>query len=392
MKKFALLCLISAGLWACQQQDVPTEISQILDKVREAHAPDKRVAIWEVEATPSTDGLQFSGETNLPEALEELKAKIAETGLEAHYDIQLLPSPDLEGKTYGIVNLSACNIRSEPRHSGELSTQSTLGTILKVYKKDNGWYLVQTPDGYLGWLDSAGFVPADEASIKAWKDSDKVIYLPDFGFSYAAPSEEAPKVSDLIAGNILQLKSYQNTYARVAYPDGREAYIPEAQVMEYKQWLATAEATPENILATAEQFLGRPYLWGGTSGKGVDCSGFTKTVFYLNGLMLPRDASQQVYVGQPVETDTTLKNLQAGDLLFFGRKAEENKKEKITHVAIYMGDGKIIHSSGQVRIESMLRGDSTFNEYRLESFVRAKRMLPAQAQQGVYPLEELEAY
>jgi len=392
MKKIALLCLLIAGLWSCQQPEVPTEVTQLLAKIKEAHAPDKRVALWEVEASQSEDGLQLSGETNLPEALNELKSEMEKAGIAASYDIQLLPSSELEGNTYGIVNLSACNIRSEPRHSGELSTQSTLGTILKVYKKDGGWYLVQTPDGYLGWLDSAGFVPADEEEVNAWKENNKVVYLPDFGFSYAAPSKEANKVSDLVAGNILLLSGYQDGFALVKYPDGRKAYIPETETMEYQQWLATANPTAENILATAEKFLGRPYLWGGTSGKGVDCSGFTKSVFYLNGLMLPRDASQQVHVGQPVETDTTLKNLQAGDLLFFGSKATEEKAEKITHVAIYMGDGQIIHSAGQVRIESMLRGDSTFNEYRLESFVRAKRMLPGQAEQGVYPLGELEVY
>jgi len=94
-----------------------------------------------------------------------------------------------------------------------------------------------------------------------------------------------------------------------------------------------------------------------------------------------------------VETDTTFSNLLPGDLLFFGRKATADKPEKITHVAIYQGDGSIIHSSGQVREESLRRGDSTFTEYRLKTFVRAKRMLVDQpTEYGVLPLSEVAGY
>jgi cell wall-associated NlpC family hydrolase len=109
--------------------------------------------------------------------------------------------------------------------------------------------------------------------------------------------------------------------------------------------------------------------------------------------MLPRDASQQVHTGVEVETDTTFSNLLPGDLLFFGRKATADKPEKITHVAIYQGDGAIIHASGQVREESLRRGDSTFTEYRLTSFVRAKRMLVDQpTEYGILPLAEVPGY
>ncbi|MCB0582548.1 MAG: C40 family peptidase, partial [Phaeodactylibacter sp.] len=231
-----------------------------------------------------------------------------------------------------------------------------------------------------------------EAEYGQWQQAEKVVYLPDQGFSLAEPTPAARRVSDLLAGNILAYLGSRMGFSQVQYPDGRSACVPDEAVMNYELWLASHNPDAEKIIETAFRFMGRPYLWGGTSGKGVDCSGFTKTVFYLNGLLLPRDASQQVHVGTPVETDTTLAGLQPGDLLFFGRKASEEKPERITHVAIYLGDGRIIHASGKVEVESLRRGDPDFTEYRLNSFVRAKRMLEGPEKAGVLPLEKVTMY
>lgn len=363
-----------------------------IEEIRLEFAPDKRVAVFSVEAVSSGEKIALSGEINLPEAREKLLKLLQEAGLEVEDKIQLLPGESLEGKHFGVVVLSACNIRSEPGHSKELSTQATLGTPLRVYKEEKGWYLVQTPDDYLGWLDPGGFAPMAKEEYDRWMAAEKVVYLPDFGFSQAAPSPDAGRVSDLVAGNILEFVETSGSFAKVRYPDGREAYVPVTDVMSYPLWLASREPNADNIISEAFKFMGRPYLWGGTSGKGVDCSGFTKSVFYLNGILLPRDASQQVHVGVEVPTDTTLANLQPGDLLFFGSKATAEKKERITHVAIYLGDGRIIHSAGAVKVESMRRGDPTFVEDRLESFVRAKRILSSIGENGVELLADSGFY
>ncbi|MCB0595307.1 MAG: C40 family peptidase [Lewinellaceae bacterium] len=393
MKSFPLLAFLALALLACQKQEgLPPEVDALLEQVRQAHAPDKRVALFDVAAEQEGGKIVLKGESNLPDALRSLEQRLREAGFSTLNRIRILPDTSLQGKSFGVVNLSACNIRSEPRHSAELATQSTLGTPLRVYKESGGWFLVQTPDSYLGWLDPGGFVAMTEAEYRQWQQAEKVAYLPDQGFSLAAPATGAQRVSDLLAGNILLYQGSEGGFSKLQYPDGRAAYVPDEDVMNYELWLASRDPSAEKIIETAFRFMGRPYLWGGTSGKGVDCSGFTKTVFYLNGLLLPRDASQQVHVGVPVETDTTLAGLQPGDLLFFGRKATEDKPEKITHVAIYLGEGKIIHSSGIVKVESLRRADPDFTEYRLNSFVRARRMLQDPGQNGVPPLKEVPQY
>ncbi|MEM8528384.1 MAG: C40 family peptidase [Bacteroidota bacterium] len=384
-----LFLALSLFLLACSEST--SMVEEVITEVQQQYRPDKRVAIFDVEAQGKAGEVLLKGQTNLPEAREQLLKELSAIGINVVDSIQALPHPNLGKEIYGVVNLSACNIRSNPKHSGELATQSTLGTPLKIYLIENDWYRVQTPDGYLGWLDKGGFTQMDKARYNIWKLRDKVIYNRDFGFSYSETDSTSRRVSDLIAGNILALEGEEDNYFKVRYPDDRMAYVLKSEVMNYSDWLAQ-NPTADNILSSAQQHLGRPYLWGGTSGKGMDCSGFTKTIFYNNGLMLPRDASQQVHVGIELKHDTTWQNLLPGDFLFFGRKAMPERKERITHVAIYMGDGKIIHSAGTVKIESLNRNDPDFAEDRFDTFVRAKRMLQNVGENGVMAFRDLDGY
>jgi gamma-D-glutamyl-L-lysine dipeptidyl-peptidase len=140
--------------------------------------------------------------------------------------------------------------------------------------------------------------------------------------------------------------------------------------------------------------MGAPYLWGGTSMKGVDCSGFVKTAYYLQGVILPRDASQQARVGEVVDimqADTVsmekaLSNLRRGDLLFFSPLKDGKPTGRVTHVAMYMGDGKFIHSSGLVRINSMKKGDPDYADWESRALVGARRIAGVKGDSGIVSL------
>jgi gamma-D-glutamyl-L-lysine dipeptidyl-peptidase len=160
--------------------------------------------------------------------------------------------------------------------------------------------------------------------------------------------------------------------------------------------LKTRDLTAENIINSAKSMMGLPYLWGGTSVKGVDCSGFTKTSFYMNGYVIPRDASQQVLAGDEVQIvdqngkfseALALKNLKPADLLFFAG----GKTSRITHVALYIGNGEFIHSAGNVRINSMLKNANNYDDFQTRTLVSAKRYIGSQDPQ-IKSIKEHTAY
>ncbi|VAX15916.1 hypothetical protein MNBD_IGNAVI01-257 [hydrothermal vent metagenome] len=388
---FIIIILFTTVLINAQSKNMKT-INTIIKSVKDKYAPDKRVALFNVEVKKEKKNLILSGETNIPEAKAELLDKINSKKIKVKDEIDLLPDEKLGDNIFGIVNLSVSSIRSQPKHPAELATQALLGTIVKVLKHKDGFYLVQTPDKYIAWVDDDGIVTVSRDLLYDWESTPKIIYTNDFGFAYVNPDNNSQRVSDLVIGDILINIGEEGDYVKVQFPDKRIAFVEKDNTQAVKDWLATAKPTKENIIETAKSFMGIPYLWGGTSAKEMDCSGFTKTVYFLNGVLLDRDASQQVNNGILVDTENGFENLQKGDLLFFGFKATDKKKERVTHVGIYIGDLEFIHESGRVKINSFDEKKPNFSKYRLEHFIRARRIITSLNENGIIMIKDSKYY
>lgn len=395
-KYLFLAAILSSVFISCQDEqpelNETNEADVVIAQVRSQYAPDKRVALLDVESVERDGVYVLKGESNLPEAVDQIKKKLDSSKISFTDSIQLLPAKDLQGKTFALVKNSVANLRSNAAHSAELATQATLGTPLNVLKQEGDWYLVQTPDQYLAWVDRGGIALVDKAELEKWKDAEKVIFTEIFGQAYSEPNKASQTVSDVVAGSIFELKTSENGFFEVQYPDGRVAYLPKEQAKPYGEWVNSLEQTEEDLVSTSKKMMGAPYLWGGTSAKGVDCSGFTKTVYFMNGTVIPRDASQQVHVGKLIDSVKNFNDHRPGDLLFFGSKATDSTKERVVHVGMWIGDNKFIHSMGDVHISTFDKSDPEFDEYNYNRYLKTKRLLGEDAEQQVIQLAESDLF
>ena len=179
-----------------------------------------------------------------------------------------------------------------------------------------------------------------------------------------------------MAGNRLKWEGSKGHFYKVSYPDGRQAYISKSISQSETKWRASLKQDVESIIETAYTMIGIPYLWAGTSSKGVDCSGLVRTVLFMHDIIIPRDASQQAYVGERIEITSDFANVQRGDLVFFGRKAFSGRKEGISHVGIYLGNKQFIHALGDVHISSFEPADKNYDEFNTGRLLFAVRFLP----------------
>lgn len=280
----------------------------------------------------------------------------------------------LTNKPWALAALSVSNMRAVPDHASELVSQVMMGTPLKVLDFKDKFYQVQTPENYLGWLDAKGLELLTEKEMQAWKKAPRYFFNNISGYAYDESGKTSEIVSDLVLGDLFEAEESDNGFLKIALPDGRIGYVPQADCISFEEWIFL-EPDVEAVISFAKRMMGFPYLWGGASSKAVDCSGFTKLMYYTQGLILARDASQQVKYGEPIDI-SHMDNLEKGDLLFFGSSAE-----RPGHVGIHLGNGDFIHSSGRVHISSIIPGDPKHDPNR--NFVAARRMVNSIDNEGI---------
>ncbi len=386
----ATLILLSA----CQNKEEKTpypELNALVDSVRMKHVPDRRDNVYDIKIVENEDKPVIKGVTSLEEAKADLLEQIRKSNPAAIDSVSVLPDETVGEKTYGVINVSVADARMGASYAAEMGTQLLLGAPVQVLQHDD-WWRIKSAEGYVAWTTGGSFVRMTKDDFNKWITAKKIIFTDDYGFGYENPDEKKQRVSDLAFGNMLKLEADNGRFYKVSYPDGRIAYVLKSQSKPYEEWLTSIKLTEESILEKALTLKGIPYTWGGTSVKGMDCSGFTKTVMLMHGIILMRDASQQVKTGIPVDISNGYENLRPGDLMFFGKKAQDGKKERIRHVAFYKGDKEFIHASGYIRINSLDSTKANYDELNTREFVRASRVIGAVDTKGIWSINNSPLY
>jgi hypothetical protein len=233
---------------------------------------------------------------------------------------------------YAICFVSIMPMRISPDDRSEMVNQVLFGEMLEIIdEKDNWAYIRLAYDDYMGWVDCKQFV---EISIDEQKRIENGELVLTSDLVQVLTCNRTKQLITLVLGS--QLPNFKSKSISV----NLDYFSFEGSIISNPQKLLR-----KNILENAMMYLNTPYLWGGKSPFGIDCSGFTQMVYKLSGIHLTRDAGQQVQQGDTINFIT---DALAGDLAFF-----DNPEGKIIHVGILLGDNKIIHSSGKVRIDAI---------------------------------------
>lgn len=283
---------------------------------------------------------------------------------------------------WALVNIPVANIRTTAANSSELSSQELMGMPVKLSALEKGWWKAETPDGYIGFLRDESVAKKSAGEMAQWRKAPRLVVATLEQIDcYDSPTASQPrnKVTDLVPNSIVEgsLQTTENGRVKITLPDGRTAWAPADAFVTIEEW-AAKPFNPDMLLSQAYQLIGTPYLWGGASTKALDCSGLAKTCYLKNGIFLRRDASMQAKTGKQLDYNKW-QQFKRGDLLFFGNKATG----KVTHVAIYDGDGIFVHSTGtgdRVRINSV---DPASPLYAAKSIIGAVRINGAEGTDGI---------
>lgn len=353
---------------------------EALKDLKQRIAPDKRTAVWDVTASQQDGKWVLSGTVGTQAQKNAILAAMLKNGYSRYTDkITVLENGIPATRKWALVKLSIATLRTEPKHSAEMATQGIMGAPVKVLEKCDDWYRVQMADDYIAYVPESSLAFKTDAQMKAWRKAKRYIVTTyDSRLVTQAGGDET--VSDLVMGNILEYKAAQGGWLKLVTPDGRVGWVAAADVAELSQWSQQGFSAAQ-IEKTARRMMGSGYLWGGTTTKVTDCSGLTKVAYLSNGIILQRDASQQALTGKIMKKGTDWRQYETGDLLFFGNE----KTGRVTHVGLYLRDGKYIHCSGQVKINSLI---PTASDYPyLYSPITASRIKGMVGTKGIVALK-----
>ena len=341
-------------------------IEQLIDDVRRDHVPDFRSGIFDVQAESNADGVVLRGETTHPEAMDVLLERLTARGFAAADAVVRLPAVHVDGARHALVRSAIAPVYAEPRLPAPQITQLVLGVRVELLARDGDWLRIRGEDGYLGWVHQGYLHTGPDDWAFAWERG--AIGEPVVSLGAELMDEHDNIIARLPWG--ARLVRHTGAYQ---LPDGRRGDVTNGEVVDVDRLSDWFPARGDSVARTARRWLGAPYLWGGVTLNGVDCSGLTQAVLWMHGIALPRDSDLQARVGSEIDVGDDFAGIRTGDLLYFAET-----EGRVTHVAISAGGTQIVHSAlgnGGVAFNDLL-GELPLEQRLRRMFVHARRMLP----------------
>lgn len=282
-------------------------------------------------------------------------------------------SKDQSAGQIGVVTANVISLRKDPDGDTECVTQALIGQTITIEDSKEDWFYVQTWDTYRGWIPSYGMKILPDQS-KPYASTGIVAAIHDL---WVDVHEQASKSSTIetkaTIGAELEIVDSEADWIELQLPNGKRGFIEKAKakLVNRAHAVAAESPDPDELIRTAKRFLGVPYLWGGTSPFGIDCSGFVQLVHKIHGQSLLRDAGIQA--GDERCRPVMRQDVRTGDLVFFSsRQGKDPDIDSITHIGMAMDNDWFIHSGGRGGVQ-ITRFDDPNSRY-YSNYWGARRM------------------
>lgn len=261
----------------------------------------------------------------------------------------------------GVVIRNVVPVRAEPDSDSEQVTQALLGQPVTAEAGQSDWLYVQTWDTYRGWIPSNAVRFLPEITLPYASAGPVAVVHELFADILEQPRPRAPIVTKATVSVELEVAGVEKDWVEVRMPDGSAGYMRTKDVRLIEKELVQTVPLPDpvRLVETALRFVGVPYLWGGTSPFGIDCSGFVQLIYRIHNITLLRDANIQA--SDPRAEPVGRAELQAGDLVFFG-PGRDPDYDKITHVGMVIDRKRFVHSCGAYGVVVTALSDKHYTE------------------------------
>jgi len=333
-----------------------TDIQAIIAQANDGFYLDDRIWFQNVHGEFTQDTLVLRGEAFFERPVIGIVKKLRRAGFEMEIQDSVLYLPEQfeNNLAYGIITAPYTMGRYEPVIVKQEGTEMLYGEPVRLIRDMDPFIQAQSAVGYLGYIPKSDLRPVTLSEWSRYQKGRQAVFSKNFELGNGINIKMGSRLPYIGDDMILLADGSEFELAREHYSVVDPAINPKR----------------ESIVASAKRYLGLPYVWGGRSADGVDCSGFVMQSYALNNFYLPRDTDEMANVGRIIGLPGWTEAMLPGDLLFFA-----GTRRLVTHTAIYLGNGKVIHSLGSgVQIQSMNPDDPDYAENLTTRFIFAKRV------------------